>query len=294
MQNLNNINYTLVTGATSGIGYELAKQAAMDGCNLILVARDEAELQKVSRDFHVYDVDVKTIARDLSESGAAMDVYNETKRMNTTVNMLINNAGQGQYGKFAESDIERQLEIIRLNIDTLVCLTHCFLNDMLERNEGRILQLGSEVSKAPMPLAAVYGATKAFVLSFTEALINELDDSDVSITLLMPGATDTDFFNKAEMTESKVYREAEMDSPVELAEIAYKALKKGDRRIIGPAGKKNVLVANLSPDNMVANNMRKNMEPSEKDRDETRQRSSHEQSRRAGEPHTQYDDRLYN
>lgn len=275
--------YALVTGATSGIGYELAKQAAMDGYNLILVARDEAELQKVSRDLSNFSVEVNAISKNLFDEYSARELYMRIKDMGITVDMLINDAGQGQYGKFAETELERNLDIIRLNIISLVSLTHYFLKDMLARNEGKILQLGSEVSKTPMPLMAVYAATKAFVLSFTEALINELKETGVSMTLLMPGATDTDFFDKAEMEDTRVYREGKMDSPEEVARLAYEALKKKARRIIGPVGKKNVAQAAIMPDNVVAARLRKSMEPSEKNPEKTRQRPSHKRSREVKE-----------
>jgi short-subunit dehydrogenase len=275
----NKTKYALVTGATSGIGYELAMQAAADGYNLILVARDESELNKVSRQFGKFSIEVKTIAQDLSEENAAEQVYNAVRNLGISVDLLINDAGQGQYGKFTETDLSRQMEIIHLNVNSLVGLTYYFMKDMLARNEGKILQLGSEVSKAPTPLLAVYAATKAFVLSFTEALVNEIKDTNVTMTLLMPGATDTDFFDKAEMEDTKVYREGKLDSPEEVAKLAYKALQNGDRRVIGPAGKTNVAMATVTPDNMVANKNRKTMEPSDENPAKTRKAPTHPRSR---------------
>src|SRR5829696_7951899 len=156
MKSQNKIKYALITGATSGIGYELAKQAAMDGYNLILVARDQEELQKVSKELSNFSIEVKIIAKDLFDENSARELYMQIKDMGISIDMLINDAGQGQYGKFAEEDLERNLDIIRLNIVSLVSLTYYFLKDMLARNEGKILQLGSEVSKTPMPLMAVY------------------------------------------------------------------------------------------------------------------------------------------
>jgi short-subunit dehydrogenase len=275
----NKTKYALVTGATSGIGYELAMQLASDGYNLILVARDEGELKKVSRQFGKFSIEVKTIAQDLSEENAAQTVYDAVRSLGISVDVLINDAGQGQYGKFIETDLSRQMEIIHLNVNSLVGLTYFFLNDMISRNEGRIMQVGSEVSKAPTPLLAVYAATKAFVLSFTEALVNEIKDTNVTMTLLMPGATDTDFFDKAEMEDTKIYREGKLDSPEEVAKIAYKALQKGDRRVIGPAGKTNVAMATVTPDNMVAKKNRKTMEPSDENPANTRKAPAHPRSR---------------
>jgi len=275
----NKTKYALVTGATSGIGYELAVQAAADGYNLILVARDESELMKVSKQLSKYSVEVKTISQDLSKENAAENVYDAVRNLGISVDVLINDAGQGQHGKFTETDLNRQMEIIRLNVNSLVGLTYYFLKDMLTRNEGKILQLGSEVSKAPTPLLAVYAATKAFVLSFTEALINEISDTKVTMTLLMPGATDTDFFDKAGMENTKVYREEKLDSPEEVAKIAYKAMLDGDRRVIGPAGRTNVAMAAVTPDHMIANKNRKVMEPSKENPAKTRKAPSHPRSR---------------
>jgi short-subunit dehydrogenase len=275
----NKTKYALVTGATSGIGYELAKQSAANGYNLILVARDESELRKVSKQFSKYSIEVKTIAKDLSKENAAQDVYDAVRNLGISVDILINDAGQGQHGKFVETDLQRQVEIIHLNIISLAGLTYYFLKDMLTRDEGRILQVGSEVSKAPTPLLAVYAATKAFVLSFTEALINEIKDTNVTMTLLMPGATDTDFFDKAQMEDTKVYREGKLDPPEKVAKLAFEALMKGDNRIVGPAGKTNVAMATVTPDNVIAKKNRKIMEPSEEDSDKTRKAPSHPRSR---------------
>src|SRR5205085_8672463 len=163
-------------------------------------------------------------------------------------------------------------------IVSLVSLTYYFLQDMLKRNEGKILQLGSEVSKVPSPLMSVYAATKAFVLSFSEAIINEIKESNVTMTVLMPGATDTDFFHKAGMEDTKVYREGKIESPVDVAVDAYKALIKGDRRVVASNAKKNVTMAAVTPDNINANKMAKSMEPSVKPVGKTRQNPKHRQS----------------
>jgi short-subunit dehydrogenase len=275
--------YALVTGATSGIGYELAKQAAQDGYNLVLVSRDGDELVKVKNELAVHGVDIRLIPRNLFTRDAAFEIYAITKAQELEVEILINNAGQGQYGKFAHEDLDRHTDIIQLNITSLVVLTHLYLNDMIRAGRGRILQVGSEVSKIPGPLFAVYAATKAFVASFTEALINELHDTGVTMTLLMPGATDTDFFDKADMEDTKIYREGILDAPEVVAEQAFAALKNGDRRIIGPAGKRNVAMAAITPDNLLAKNLRSKMEPSDKDADDTRQMPEHARSREVKE-----------
>ena len=272
------IGYALVTGATSGIGYELAKQAALKGYNLVLVANDEDRLATVSTEFKRIGATVRTINKDLSEECAAKEVYQETREMGIRINILINDAGQGQYGMFADVDLDRHMEIIRLNVMSLVGLTYYFLNDMLRHNEGKILQLGSVVSKEPMPMMSIYAATKAFILSFTEGLINELKDTNVTMTLLMPGATDTDFFHKADMEDTKVYREGKLASPEEVAEVAFEALLNGERRIVGPPDRIQVAMAVLTPDDVLAENQRKGLEPSDKPAAETRQYPEHQAS----------------
>jgi short-subunit dehydrogenase len=274
----NKSKYALVTGATSGIGYELAKKLAQDGFNLIIVARDEKQLKKVSTEFRKFNVTVEPLAVDLFSNEAATKVYDFTRQLNIHIDILVNDAGQGEYGKFVETDLQRQLDIIQLNISSLVSLTWYFLKDMVQRDEGRILQLGSEVSKIPSPLLSVYAATKAFVLSFTEAVINELKDTNVSMTLLIPGATDTDFFDKAGMEDTKTYREKKLASPADVATDAYEALMKGERRIIAANAKMNIAMAAVTPDNLNASKMRKEMEPSEKDPAETRHDPDHKAS----------------
>jgi short-subunit dehydrogenase len=165
---------------------------------------------------------------------------------------------------FVEQDIRRLLEIIQLNVSSLTVLTHLFLKDMVARNEGKILNLGSIASQLPGPWQAVYHATKAYVLSFTEALVSELKDSAVTLTTLQPGATDTDFFNKAEMQESKVL-DMGLSDPAKVAQAGYEALMSGDDKIIsGFRNKAMVGMSNLVPESTVADRMNKMQEPRNK------------------------------
>lgn len=266
MAEINSNRYALITGGTSGIGYELAKLFAEDGYNLIIVARDENELNEKSAELSGASIDVITIAKDLFKAEAAFEVYDEVKKRNLTVDVLVNDAGQGQYGLFVEQDIHRLLNIIQLNVNSLTVLTHLFLKDMVARNEGKILQLASIASELPGPWQAVYHATKAYVLSFTEALIRELKDSGVTMTALQPGATDTDFFNKAEMQESKIM-DTKLSDPVKVAKDGYEALMKGDDKIVsGFKNKAMVASSNIMPDTMVAAQMDKMQEPRDKDK----------------------------
>lgn len=259
--------YALVTGATSGIGYELARVFAENGYNLILVARSQEELQTKSRELSAqYGIEAIPLPKDLFNPNAATELYEEVQAKGITVNVLVNDAGQGVYGKFAESDLDRQLQIIQLNIVSLTTLTYLFLKDMLNRNEGKILQLGSVVSEIPATLQAVYGGTKAYVLSLTEALISEVKDTDVTLTVLQPGATDTDFFNKAGAQNSKIVEDkSKLSDPAEVAKDAYKALMKGDDKVVsGLKNKVQVAMSNIIPDTMLAEQMRKQSEESNK------------------------------
>ncbi len=262
-KNNNQKSFALITGATSGIGYELAKVFAENGHNLIIVARYADELQEKSEEFSSrYGVEVIPVAKDLFNPGAASELYEEVKGKGIVVNILVNDAGQGVYGKFVETELEKQLQIIQLNIVSLTKLTYLFLKEMVARNEGKILQLGSVVSELPAPLQSVYGGTKAYVLSFTEALISELKDTDVTLTVLQPGATDTDFFNKAGAQNSKMVEDkSKLSDPADVAKDAYKALMKGDDKVVsGFKNKAQVAMANVMPDTMVAGQMLKQSE----------------------------------
>ena len=263
-----NKQYALITGATSGIGYELAKLFAADGYNIIAVARTEEDLQEKAREFtQQYGIQVETIAKDLFQPNAAFELYDEVQAKGLKVDVLVNDAGQGQYGLFAEADIHRLLEIIQLNVSSLTVLTHLFLKDMVARNEGKILQLASIASQLPGPWQAVYHATKAYVLSFTEALISELKDSAVTITALQPGATDTDFFNKADMQESKIL-DTKLSDPVKVAKDGFEALMSGDDKVIsGVKNKVMVGMSNVMPESMVADQMNKMQEPRDRSKE---------------------------
>lgn len=260
--NNNQNKYVLITGGSNGIGYELAKCFAEDKFNLVLVARSQEELQQRAQELtQQYGVSVTTIAKDLFNPKAPFELYNEVKNKGITVNILVNDAGQGQFGKFIEQDINRLLEIIQLNICSLTVLTQLYLKDMVSRNEGKILQLASIASQLPGPWQAVYHATKAYVLSFTEALISEIKDTEVTMTALQPGATDTDFFNKADMQDSKIM-DTKLSDPASVARDGYNALMKGDDKIVsGMKNKIMVGMSNVMPESMVANQMNKMQEP---------------------------------
>jgi short-subunit dehydrogenase len=204
MQTVQN-RYALVTGATSGIGKELAKLLANDQYNLVIVARNQDELDQTSVELsQEYGVEVIMIAKDLMKPEAPAEIYEAVKAQGIQIDVLVNDAGQGQYGLFIETDLEREIDIIQLNIGAYVALTKFYLKEMVARNDGKILNVASVASQLPGPWQSVYHATKAFVLSFTEAIREEVKDTNVTITALQPGATDTDFFRKADMENSKI------------------------------------------------------------------------------------------
>ena len=264
MSDSNSKKWALVTGASSGIGYELAKLFAADGFNIIAVARTEEDLDRLasecSRD---YGVQVEVMPKDLFGEKSATELYEAVKARGFEVEVLVNDAGQGVYGLFTESDLEAQMKIIHLNIVSFTRLTYHFVKDMVARKSGKILQLASVVSELPSPYQAVYGGTKAYVLSFTEALISELKDSGVTLTALQPGATDTDFFNKAGAQDSKIVQDkSKLADPAQVAKDGYNALMKGDDKVVsGLKNKAQIAMSNLVPDTMLADQMKKQSEP---------------------------------
>ena len=256
-----NKTYTLITGGTSGIGYELAKVFADNGHNLILVSRDEADLTITRNELLEKGVEALIIPKDLFDKQSSFDLYNEIGEKGYDVDILVNNAGQGQYGEFSETNIYRELQIIQLNISSLVVLTKLFLQDMIKKGRGRILNLSSIASKAPGPLNSVYHGTKAFVQSFTQAIAEEVKDKGVTVTALLPGATDTDFFNKADMQQSKVVKDGKLDDAKIVAQDGYNALMKGEQMVVsGFKNKVKVAMRNVLSDKKAAKNMKKEQE----------------------------------
>lgn len=280
--NSNNTGYALITGATSGIGYELCKLFAADGYNIVMVARSEERLEHVAREIsRKYNIQVFPLAKDLFKKEASKEIYDELKQSNIRVTALVNDAGQGEYGFFTETELEREIDIIQLNIISLVALTKYFLKDMVAGNDGKILNVASLVADYPSPLLAVYAASKAFVLSFTEALVNELKDTNVTVTALQPGVTDTDFFYKAGEDETMHYQEMELSDPARVAADGYRALMRGKDKIVsGAKNKIQSLMSNLMPETKLAASMRKQNAPADEIK---RKESGHEASRKERE-----------
>ncbi len=259
--------HALITGATSGIGYELAKLLAKDNYNLVLVARNEDLLRETAREMEsIANIHTHILPIDLFEEGAAEKIYSFTRDRDIVIDILVNDAGQGEWGRFTQTALQRERDLIQLNIVALVSLTKYYLKEMEARNSGRILQLASAVSKAPSPYLSVYAATKAFVLSFTEALIEEMKDTEVTLTALRPDATDTDFFHKAKADNTVVYRETSMYTAAEVARAGYEGMMDGDAVVIPGLKNKTYDVLNtVLPDSAVAKNMARQMAPSTKE-----------------------------
>jgi short-subunit dehydrogenase len=226
----------LITGASSGIGLELAREFARNEHPLIIIAPVATELGEVTKQLHAdFGVPVTPVVADLTEPTAAEKVFQIIVGSGAQVDILVNNAGLGQRGKFWEIPLEKDLEMIRLNIEAGIRLTKLFLPPMVQRGFGRILNTASIAGFEPGPLLAVYHATKAFVLSWSEAIATELAPTGVTVTALCPGPVDTDFFPKADMVETAAFQKANVMPPQEVAKAAHAAVMKGERVVI-PGG----------------------------------------------------------
>jgi short-subunit dehydrogenase len=218
----------LITGASNGIGLELAKIHASKGGNLVLVARNKAKLDALKTELeNLYKVKVYTIGKDLSAPNAAQEVYKETTNENIRIDYLINNAGFGDFGMFVETDWDKELQMINLNITTLTQFTKLYLKDMVLRKSGKIMNVASTAAFQSGPTMAVYYATKAYVLSFSEAVDNEVSDKGVTVTTLCPGATESGFQAAAAMEESALVKGKKLPSSKEVAEYGYQAMLNG-------------------------------------------------------------------
>jgi len=238
----------LVTGGSSGIGLHLAEQFAEHGHHLVLVAPVHHELEKIAADLRrKYGVEVLVVARDLRDGDAAEAVFADLG--GREVGILVNNAGHGQKGKAWEIPLDEDLSMVDLNIGALLRLTKLFLPTMVAQGRGRILNTASVAGFEPGPGYAVYSATKAFVLSFSESLATELSGTGVTVTALCPGPTDTDFFPKADMMRTRAFQQANLMAPQEVARVAYTALMSGERVVVpGLTNKMMVFFRRLLPE----------------------------------------------
>ena len=253
------IETALITGASGGIGLELAKIHAAQGDHLVLVARNISKLEELKATLEkAHGIQVYVIGKDLAAPGSAPEVYEEVAGQGIQVNYLINNAGFGDFGRFYETDWEKESKMIALNITTLTRFCKLYLKDMVARNSGKIMNVASTAAFQPGPFMAVYYATKAYVLHFSEAINNEVRHKNITVTALCPGATESGFQAAADMESSKLVKGKELPSPEEVARYGYKAMMKG--KAVAVHGWKNRLLATsvrFTPRNMVVNLVRR-------------------------------------
>jgi short-subunit dehydrogenase len=238
----------LITGASEGIGYELVKLFAQNGYNLVLVARNESKLNQISEDMRqLNNISTKVIPKDLSKDTAPYEIYDELKKDGIKVDFLINNAGYIVYGLFAETELSQELDMLQVLVGTPIVLTKLFLQDMLRGNGGKILNIGSIGSFNPGPLSAVYFAAKAFILSFSHAIAEELAGSNVTVTALCPGGTRTQFHRRGNI-ENLFASKYGLMSAEKVAEAGYKALMNNKRHVVpGVANKMVVFSGRFAP-----------------------------------------------
>lgn len=240
----------LVTGASSGIGLDLARLLAADGYHVILVARSEEKLRTLAGELG----NASVIVADLAQSPAPEELFAKSG----PVDVLINNAGYGLVGAFVETDLKKELEMIQLNIASLTHLTKLYLRPMVERRSGRILNVASTAAFQPGPLMAVYYASKAYVLSFSEAIADELRNSGVTVTALCPGPTATGFAGAAGMESTRLFTLAAPMSSAAVARFGYQAMLRGTR--VAVPGMRNKLLTQslrVTPRRMVTSIVRK-------------------------------------
>jgi len=229
----------LITGASAGLGCEFARIFAADRYDVVLVARDEARLNQVKSEIEgLYGVAARVISRDLSDPEAPTDIFQQLEKDSVCVDVLVNNAGFGGFGPFAETSLDHELRMIQVNVTALTHLTKLFLPGMVARGRGKVLNVASTAAFQPGPLHAVYYATKAFVLSFSEAVGAELEGTGVTVTAFCPGPTETEFFERAGATRSKRIRGLMLMDAVTACEAGYCGMQAGKAVVIPGAWNK--------------------------------------------------------
>ena len=223
----------LITGASGGIGFELARRFARGGCKLILISRSKEKLEQNAAEIRRESgAEVSILAKDLSKPGAPAEIFWELSERMMPVDILVNNAGAGVYGFFKDTDLSRETDIIELNVTALTQMCKLFLPSMMKRRNGKILNVASTAAFQAGPLMAVYFATKAYVLSFTEAIANELKGTGVSASVLCPGPTASDFQTAAGIDRDIKLFKLTMMGAAEVADAGYRGLMKGKTIII--------------------------------------------------------------
>jgi short-subunit dehydrogenase len=243
----------LVTGASSGIGLELATLLARDRFDLVFVARSRDRLEAIARGLtEEFGVSITILARDLARPESPAEVARELAELGLAIDVLVNDAGFGVYGPFAQTPLEKELAMIQVNVTALTHLTKLLLPPMLDRRRGRILNVASTAAFQPGPLMAVYYASKAYVLSFTEALANEVDGSGVTVTALCPGPTITEFQREAGVAQTRLFRSMLVMNAAEVARAGYEGMLRGKRIVIpGAANRFLVEALRVSPRRLV-------------------------------------------
>lgn len=251
------MKYTIITGASSGIGEAFARRLAAEGHNLFLVARSENKLKDLCDELAAkHGISARYAAADLIEVNSDLAIFDETEKLGIEIDWLINNAGFGSMGDFAKLDLERELEMIELNVTAVVAMTHHFLGKMRERGSGTIINVSSGASFQPIPFFATYAASKAFVTSFTEAIAEENRPFGIHILALCPGTTDTGFFEASGIKDPTKVKGVQ--TPDQVVDAALKALNRGKSKVV--SGWTNYLVAsavNLLPNSLITRVMAK-------------------------------------
>lgn len=247
----------IVTGASSGIGRELAKLLAADGYDPVLIARSRQKLEELKDEIEkAHQVKARVLVKDLAEAKSAKEIHTELEK--ERVSILVNNAGFGDLAAFHEADWEKLHAMMQVNMHALTELTHLFLPGMLERKHGKILNLSSTAAFQPGPKMAVYYATKAYVQSFSEAVANELKDTGVTMTALCPGATKTGFQSASNQEGIRLLKMRKMDSAEEVAHFGYRAMMRGEVIAVpGLMNKLGVSAVRFVPRKAVADVVRK-------------------------------------
>lgn len=244
---------TFISGGSSGIGLELAKQFADHGFDLVLVARDAVKLQTVSKELKKNrNLNITTISKDLSDPQAPQEIFDILKKDKIIIDILVNNAGFGVQGAFTDTDIDTELDMIKVNILALTHLTKLFLPEMIARGSGKIMNVASTAGFQPGPYFATYFASKAYVLSFSEALTEEMRGTGVSVTALCPGPTKTGFASRAETNNKGFFKDEKTMSAKQVAKIGYNGLIKNKTVIItGFKNKFLIFLLRLTPRKVV-------------------------------------------
>jgi hypothetical protein len=262
---MNNSKTAVITGASGGIGYELARLFAKDHHDVVLVARSAPKLTQFADELQrQFGISAKAVPLDLTAAPAPQFLFDQLQREGIAVDILVNNAGYGVLGEFAKVSLEESLGQIQLNLTALTHLTRLFLGPMIERHSGKIMNVASTAGFQPGPLMAVYYATKAYVISFSEALANELIGTGVTVTCLCPGATDTGFQGRAGVADTKLFKTIRPMDAKTVARDGYRGLMAGKTLVI--SGFRNWLLAEslrFSPRKLVTAISRKVLDKAE-------------------------------